>query len=341
MTPSEHSNQTSVRIGKVKSVLHSIIRHESAVLIIVLIGVIGMFSAVTKGLTSSRANMLNILEASSIRGVGAVGQSFVMLGGGIDVSIGGVGLASALTGAKLLTSNPFLMAPFISEPVPIAVGLMVMMLVGIGFGTLNGLGASRAGVPALIVTLAMWEIGKGVGFRVSGGYSIPDLPEGMAFLGTGRFFGVPMLIIYFIVVVAISYFVLQHTTYGRNVYASGGNPLSAWLSGVNVKNIQTSVFMISGFMAGLAGVMMTSQVMAASARTLQGLEIDSIASAAVGGISLMGGRGSIIGTLVGVLIIGVINNGMSVMGADPAVQGIVRGVIIFTAVAIDFWRRRR
>ena len=149
---------------------------------------------------------------------------------------------------------------------------------------------------------------------------------------------VPLII--FILVAASSYFVLRHTTFGRSVYAAGGNPASAWLSGINVKKTLLIVYAISGCLSGLAGVVMTARVMSASMRTLEGVELDSIAAAAIGGISLMGGRGSLIGVIFGVLIIGVINNAMSVLGASPAVVGIVKGAIIFSAVAIDYLRRQ-
>jgi ribose/xylose/arabinose/galactoside ABC-type transport system permease subunit len=195
-------------------------------------------------------------------------------------------------------------------------------------------------MPALIVTLAMWEITKGVAFQVSGGYSITQMPEALVWFGSGTIAGVPVPVIAFIAVAVIAYFILSHTPFGRSVYAVGGNPVSAWLSGINVKRIIFSVYVIAGFLAGMAGVIMTARVMSASMRTLQGLELNTIAAVCIGGVSLMGGIGSIIGVVIGILIIGVINNGMSVLGAGPAVQGIVKGVIIFTAVAIDYVRHR-
>jgi ribose/xylose/arabinose/galactoside ABC-type transport system permease subunit len=138
----------------------------------------------------------------------------------------------------------------------------------------------------------------------------------------------------------ISYLVLSYTTFGRSVYAVGGNPVSAWLCGVNLKRIQLIVFIISGFLSGLAAIIMTGRVMSASMKSLTGLELDTIAAVCIGGISLMGGRGSLIGAIVGVLIIGVINNGLSILGASPAMQGIVKGTIIIAAVAVDYLRKR-
>jgi len=187
----------------------------------------------------------------------------------------------------------------------------------------------------------MWEITKGSAFQIGGGQSIGFLPEGLLFFGSGRIAGVPVPVIIFIIVAVVGYLVLNYTTYGRSVYAVGGNPVSAWLSGINVKRILFSVYAISGFLAGLAGVIITGRVMSASMISLQGLEIDSIASATVGGMSLSGGKGSLLGVVFGVLIIGVVNNSMSVLGAGPSVQGIVKGAIILIAVAVDYIRRQK
>ena len=322
-----------------REVAQRFFRNENAVLVLALIALIGGLAIITKGLTIRGANMMNVLLQSSIRGVASVGQAFVMLAAGIDVSVGGIGLMCAILGASLMTNAPYL--NIIGYPVSMYIVIPIMLLAGASWGAINGLSVSRIGMPALIVTLAMWGIATGVGFQICGGRSIAAQPDALAFVGQGRIVGIPVPVIIFVVVAGIAYFVLQHTTFGRSVYAVGGNPVSAWLSGIKVKNIQFMVYVISGFLAGLAGVIMTGRVMSASMRTLGGLELDSIAAVCVGGISLAGGRGSLIGAVIGVLIIGVINNGMSVLGADPALQGIVKGVIIFTAVAFDYMRRRR
>ena len=312
-------------------------RHENMVLVVVLIALIGGFSVLSKGLTSSAVNMMNILLQSSNRGVAAVGQAFVILSSGIDVSVGGVGLFCSLLGVVLMTESS---ANIIGYPVSTYIVVLVMLLAGTGWGVVNGLSVSRIGMPALIVTLAMWQITLGAGWLVCGGQVIAELPDNLTFLGSGIVSGIPMPVIFFIVVAAVSYFVLSHTTFGRSVYATGGNLISAWLSGIKVKKILLSVYAISGFLAGLASVMMTSRVMSTSLRTLEGLELDSIASAAVGGVSLAGGKGSLVGVVLGALIIGVVNNGMCVLEANPAVRGIIKGAIIFAAVAIDYTRRR-
>jgi len=221
------------------------------------------------------------------------------------------------------------------------VPLAVMLAFGAGIGACNALSISRIGMPALIVTLAMWQIMTGTTFLVCGGYTIGNLPPAMSFLGAGRVVGIPVPVIIFVVVTVVAYFILNHTSFGRSVYAVGGNPVSAWLSGINVKNIVFSVYVISGFLAALAGMIILGRVMCASTATASGLELDSIAAVSIGGVSLMGGRGTIVGAILGTIIIGVINNGLTMIAVKPWYQLIVKGAIIFAAVAVDVVRRRR
>ena len=186
----------------------------------------------------------------------------------------------------------------------------------------------------------MWQIANGIGFELSQGRAIVQQPPALALLGSGRIIGVPVPVIIFIVVAAIAYFILNHTTYGRSVYAVGGNPVSSWLAGINVNIILFSVYAISGMLAGLSGVVSNARTMSSSMVTNQGLALDSIASVAIGGVSMMGGRGNLIGVVIGVIIVGIINNGLSIMGALPSMQGIVKGAIIIGAVVVDYARRR-
>jgi len=307
-------------------------------LAVVLAGLIGVMAVITRGLTSSRVNMVNVLIQSSTRGIASVGQAFVILTSGIDVSIGGVGLSAAILGSVLMTTDMRLNV--VNYAVLLPVGLLAMVMLGAGWGAINGLLVSRIGVPPLIVTLGMWQIATGFAFRMCGGYTIYGLPRSLAFFGQGTIAGLPVPIVIFIAVSVVAYFVLNHTTYGRSVYAVGGNPISAQLCGITVKNILFSVYIISGFLAGLAALVMTGRVVTASMASVGGLELDSIAAAVVGGVSLMGGRGSVIGVVLGAVIIGVLNNALSILGANPAIQGAAKGVVIIGAVAVDYLRRR-
>ena len=320
-----------------KDIAQRFFRHENAVLIIVLIALIAAMSVVTKGLTSTRTNLMNILLQSSTRGIAAIGQTFVILSAGIDLSVGGAGLFCSILGASLMTED--LGQNIVGYPIPLASGILIMLLAGAGWGTINGLSVSRIGMPALIVTLAMWQITTGSAFLFCRGYTFSHLPQAFYVLGGGKIAAVPAPVIIFIAVAVIAYFVLNHTTFGRSVYAVGGNPVSAWLSGINVKNTLLSVYVISGFLAAIAGIVMSSRMMSAGMSTVVGLELDSIAASVIGGVSLMGGKGTVIGSVIGVMILGIINNAMNVLAVNAAYQKIIKGAIIVSAVAIDYTRK--
>lgn len=313
-----------------REVWQRFLRHENGVLALILLALIAGFGGMTKGLLVTRNNVTNIILQSSERGVASIGQAFVILTAGIDLSISGVALLTMILGASLMTGTTAF------PVVPIA----VMLLAGAGIGAVTGSTVSRIGVPALIITLGVWQICRGGAFLICKGYTLADLPSGISFIGAGKVAGVPVPIIIFVAVAVASYFVLYHTSFGRSVYAVGGNPISAWLSGVNVKNILFSAYVISGFMAALAGLIMMGRMACASMAAASALMLDSIAAVSIGGVSLMGGRGTLIGVIIGVMIIGVINNGMNIIGIHPAYQDIVKGVVIITAVCIDYLRRR-
>lgn len=323
---------------RAREVARRFFRHENAFLILILAAIIGVLAVLTGGKTITLPNVSNILLQSSIRGVASVGQLFVILTAGIDLSIGGLALMINMVGASFVTTE--LPMNSLGSPLAAGVAVPILLLLGLGIGVVNGLSVSRIGMPALIVTLAMWQIGRGVAYQLTGGHPIGGIPDSLSFLGQGTVAGLPAPVIVFIVVVVVAYLVLNYTTFGRSVYAVGGNPASSWLSGINVKNILLSVYVISGFLAGLAGIMTLSRTMSGTMLATRGLELDTVAAVVVGGVSLFGGRGNIIGVVLGAIILGVVTNGMVVTGLDPAFQDLVRGGIIFGAVAVDSLRRR-
>jgi len=317
--------------SRARKIARGVLRHENFVLGMILAGVLGIFGGLSKGYSVGPTNIINILIASSTRGVAAVGQAFVILTAGIDLSVGGMALYALTLGAMLMVGGIGLsLGPTIA----------IMMIMGIGMGMVNGVFVSRVNMPPLIVTLAMWGILRGMAYQVTGGRLIRPLPEEIAFVGQGRIAGAPVVIIVFVAVAIVAYFVLNYTTFGRSVYAVGGSPTSAWLSGVNVRNVLFSVYAISGLCGALAGLIIMSRTLVASMQSVPALELDAISAVVIGGVSLMGGRGSIIGVVLGVLILGVIHNGMGVLAVDPAFQDMVKGTIIYAAVAIDYLRRR-
>ena len=313
-------------------------RYENAMLVGILVIVIVVVAVLSKGISVTPRNVRNVLLQSSITGIAAIGQAIVILTAGIDLSVGGTAIWATCLAAGMITKNPeFLL---LSTPAPLGLGILSMLLLGLGIGVANGLSVSRIGMPALIVTLAMWKITLGGAYLTSLGARIADLPDGLAFFGMGNVAGVPVPVIIFAVVAAVGYYVLYHTTFGRSVYAVGGNPTSAYLSGINVRNILFRVYLISGFLAALTSVVIMSRAMSGSVGVRTGLELDTIASVIIGGISIFGGRGNLIGVILGILIFGAINNGMNLTAINPHLQQLVRGGILFIAVAADILRKR-
>ena len=321
-----------------RDIARRFVRHENAVLLLILLVIMGVLAGLTRGVTLTRVNILNIWLQSSSRGIAAIGELFVLLTAGIDLSVGGIALMSSLACASLITTG---YQNLIGAPIPVGAGILLLVLVGLSVGAVNGLAVSRLGMSAVIVTLAMWIMSTGFGYLFCRGMTIQLLPRSLAFFGQGHIAGVPVPVIMFAVVAVVAYFVLNHTTFGRSVYAVGGNPISAWLAGINVRNVLFLVLVISGFLGALAGLVIMSRTMVAGMLTGMGLELDAIAAVLIGGVSLAGGRGNVIGVVIGALIIGVINNGMNIVAVGPAYDDLVKGGIIFAAVAVDVMRRRR
>jgi ribose/xylose/arabinose/galactoside ABC-type transport system permease subunit len=322
--------ETRDKPSTAREIARRFFRHENAVLGVILVIIIAALAAMTRGESVTLANVKNVLVQSSMRGLAAVGQLFVILSAGIDLSVSGVALLCAIIGASLLTEGQL----------SLGAAVPIMLLTGLGIGALNGLSVSRLGMAPLIVTLAMWQMTNGVAYQITQGQTIWGLPEGLAFFGSGVVAGVPVPVIIFVAVAAVAYYVLNYTTFGRSVYAVGGNSVSAWLSGIRVPTMLFSVYVISGFLAAFAGLITVSRTMSAMMVTVTGLEMDSIAAVAIGGVSLFGGRGTLIGVVIGVTILGVINNGMNIYGLGATLQNLVKGAIILAAVTADTLRRR-
>ena len=323
---------------KAREIAKRVFKHENFVLVIVLLVITVSLAVITKGVSIRSTNIKNIILFSAPRGLVAIGQFFVILTAGIDLSLAGTAVMCVLLGGRMMT----LMAAkqIFHPPLSVTQTIPIMLLAGLVVGAFNGTIVSRVGVPALIVTLGMSIMAKGGGLLISMG-SVYELPRELAFIGQGEIGGVPVSIIIFAAVAAVAHFILYHTTFGKSVYAVGGNPVTAYLSGIRTKSVLLTVYMISGVLAALAALILLSRTLVATNVMAQGLELDSIAACVLGGVSLSGGRGSLIGVIIGVLIISTINNGMIVLAVDPRIQDLVRGGVIFAAVAVDSWRRKR
>jgi len=321
-----------------RDIARRVVRHEDATLAFVLVGIILGIGAATGWRSTALRNIKQVVVATAATGVSAIGQSFVILTAGIDLSVAGVAFGTSALGGALMTD--MLVRNIIGHQVPMWQGIPAMLAMGAGFGAISGLAVSRIGMPPLVATLGIWQIAHGTGFQITRGFTITRMLESLRPIGQGDVYGFPVPGIILIVVAVVSYFVWNHTTYGRSVFAVGSNPAAAYLSGVKVKNIQLSVYIISAILFTLAGLIFTTRVMSVSYQSFAGMELQSIAAAVVGGMSLFGGRGSIVGVVIGAFIIGVITNGMNILGADPFLEGTVLGVLVLVAVGIDFWRRR-
>jgi len=269
-------------------------------------------------------NLLNILLQVSITAILAFGMTYVLLLGEIDLSVGS---AVALLGTVAALG--------LSHGLWVGVVIPLVLLAGVTLGAINGMLSSLLGIPSFIVTLATMGIFRGLAYIVSGGIPITVDNERFVVLGNGSLLAVPVPIWILLMLLLGTQFVLSKTVFGRKVYLAGGNREAALYSGVNVPGLKIIVFMLSGLMAGISGVLMTARLYSAQPNAGMGYELDAIAAAALGGTSLSGGYGTVTGTLVGALIIGVINNGMNLLSVPYFYQLIVKGVVILAAVCID------
>ncbi|OFJ53633.1 ABC transporter permease [Mycolicibacterium grossiae] len=299
-------------------------------MVIVMLLVIAYFSY-RSARFSTPDNLVTILVAAAPFALIALGQTLVILTGGIDLSVGSVIAVSAMAGAATAKANPG----------QVWLTVLVAMLVGLAVGCLNGLMVSRLNVPPFIATLGTLTAGSGMAYVIGGGAPINGLPAEFGSIANTKILGlqIPVLLMIFgIIALAI---VMKRTTYGMRVYAVGGNRNAAEIAGINAKNVLFSVYAFSGLLAGLSGVMLASRVISGPPNLGQGYELDAIAAVVIGGASLMGGRGTIWGTALGLLMIQTLNNGLDILVVPAYWQDVIKGVLIVAAVAVDVWSSRR
>ncbi|MEH7414267.1 ABC transporter permease [Neobacillus drentensis] len=271
-------------------------------------------------------NIINILRQVSIIGIVAIGMSFVIITGGIDLSVGSIMALSAVVASSFAKADSSY-----SLIIPIIIG----MTVGLACGIINGVLVAKWKVAPFIATLGMMTAARGLAMVYTNGRPVIGLNNSYNNIGSGYLLGLPIPVIIFIVIVAIGIFLLNFTVYGRHVFATGGNEQSAKLSGIRVNSVKIGVYAIAGLLAGVGGMILSSRIMSGSPVLGQGYELDAIAAVVIGGTSLFGGVGSIVGTLIGVLIIGVMNNGLDLLNVSSYYQQILKGTIIVIAVLLD------
>ncbi len=291
------------------------------------------FAAVAPSFTTHE-NIANILTQITINLILATGMTFAILVGGIDLSVGAVMALCAVIAGTVLKQDS------LSDPEAIGLGILASLLVGMACGGLNGFVSSFWGIPAFIVTLGMLNIARGGALEVTNARTIYDFPDPFNAFGTMSLLGVPVMFLLALALLGIGWLVLTRTVFGRMIYAIGNNEEAVRLSGHRPLVTKVLAFTVTGLFVGIAAIVYMTRLTIANPILGIGFELNAIAAVIIGGTSLSGGRGSLVGTLLGAAIIGVLANGLILMGVSDFVRQIVTGVVIILAVILDSYRAR-
>lgn len=303
------------------SVKEFLLKYKSLVALVILCVVISISTPRFLNVT----NIMNVFTQVSVNAILAIGMSFVILTGGIDLSVGSILAITGAVAANLIKSsnNMFL-------------AIVIALIIGGAIGLINGIVVAKGKVQAFIVTLATMTIFRGLTLVYTDGTPISGLSDKFMNIGNMRIAGyIPVPAIITVIVFLVACYLLNQTRYGRYVYAIGGNEDSARLSGINTDRVKILVYVLCGVAAALSGVITTSRVGSASPNAGTGFELDAIAAVVLGGTSLAGGEGTIVGTIIGAMIIGVLNNGLNLVGVSAYYQLIVKGLVILLAILLD------
>lgn len=284
-------------------------------------------------------NILNVLRQTSINGILAIGMTFVILTRGIDLSVGSIVALAGVVSASLATTSTTAMVA--GGPYPVVIALGAGLAVGMACGAVSGFVVARFNVPAFVATLGMLSAARGLTLIYAGGKPVPELTDAYRWIGTADVVGIPMPVVAFAIIFLAALWVLTSTRFGRHVYAAGGNPHAAKVSGISVPRIRLLVYVISGGLAGFAGMMLAARTGSALTQAGIAYELDAIAAVVIGGTSLAGGIGKVTGTLIGALLIGVMNNGLDLMGVESYYQQVIKGGLIVAAVMLDQARHKQ
>ncbi len=277
----------------------------------------------------TEGNIRNVLWQVTAVGIIAIGQTLVILTAGIDLSVGGIAALSAMAGGTIMVHTN------------VALGMVFTLVIAAGLGLVNGLFISYGGLAAFIVTLGMLSIATSLTYVISDQRSITGLPSSYRTLGRGSIGGIQYYTIIFVTLFVLAHLLLTKTKPGRFFYAIGSNEEAARLSGVNVRFYKTIPYVLSGLLCGIAALILSGRLGVIDPDTGSGYELQSIAAVVIGGTSLFGGKGSMIGTLIGVFLIGVLNNGLNLLKVTPFWQGTAVGVVIILSVLLERLARPR
>jgi ribose transport system permease protein len=296
----------------------------------ILLGLVVLFSFISPNFMTF-GNFRLMLRQVSFVSISAVGIMFVMIGGAIDLSIG----------SQIIFTNIVLAIMMARYNISPAIAIPLSLLMGTLLGMTNGFLGIKLKIHPLIITLGTAMIYRGLGYITANGQNISGLPDSFRFLGQGYIGPVPIPVIIMIIVAVIGSLVLTKTYFGRHVFALGGNEEAARLAGVNITRMKIAIFAICGFASGLTSVLLLSRVFNGQVTTGSGIEFDCLTAALLGGVSFKGGEGTVFGLITGVLIIGVLNNGMQLVGLQDFYQNLVKGAVLLVAVGFDTYQKSR
>jgi ribose transport system permease protein len=310
--------------------LGSLVTALNELTIVVAFVLISLYLAVTTPAYLTSANILSILLASSLIGLVAVGETFVIITGGIDLSVGSVVAFTGVMSGLALNAH-----------LPVWLAVLLGVGIGAGSGAFIGFAVTALNMAPFIVSLAVLAMARGLAFIVTNGNTVFSFPDAFDNIGGGNLGPFPVAGLLTLVVFVVAGLVLSRTVFGAEVYATGGNREAARLAGIPVRRTLVVCYVISGALAGLGGVVLAGRLDSAQPIAAVGLELNAIAAVVIGGASLFGGRGSVLGTLLGVLIIGLINNGLTLKNVQPFWVQFIQGAVIFGAVLIDSLNQKR
>lgn len=315
----------NIKTENIKAIRTMVFRYGT---FIFFIGLVMFFSYQSPNFLSTN-NIYNILRQISVVGIASVGMTMIIITGGIDLSVGSViGLTSVVL-AKLLVSG-----------VPIIPAILLTVAVGALLGLLNAILINEMNIPPLIATLGTITIYRGFAYITTGGLSVFGFPESFKVIGQGYLGPMPIPVIIQVVVFLIGFYILYKIPIGRHIYSIGSNEGASYLSGINVKKVKYFVYTISGVLCAVAGVVTLSRINSGLPNTATGFELDVVTAVVLGGVSVKGGEGHLVGTAIGCLIIGVLSNGMILLGIQEYYQMLVKGLVLICAVAVDINLRK-
>ncbi len=313
---------------KKENILQKMLRQEQSGLLIALIVLAVVFSIATP-IFFTGLNLVNILRQVSLNAIAAIGMTMIILTGEIDLSVGSIQALAGVTAVMVLNSTG-----------SILIALIVCLAIGVATGLSTGLIVTKLGINSLIATLGTMAIYRGIIMVATQAVSQPVLVEGFSDIGAGSVAGIPIPVIIAAGLIAVFIFILNNTVFGRYIYAVGGNKDSAKLAGLNVSNIKLKVYIIGNILFALSAFILTSRLDSGQAIAGTGMEMNVIAACILGGVSLNGGTGSLAGAIIGVVILGVIQNGLVLLDVNTFYHDIVRGAVILIAVYLDVRRKK-